>query len=484
MRGSKGMMVTAQHTLSFYSIFFIASQFFASFPVVTAEPNPFRDFDLMYGDDMYVVRVSRLDWQPRNSMMAGYGSSSNSTDLRDQTITSSTQAIFTINSTNPSINIDNFASIKRVDCKRKDTVTLTFDLAENLDAAEAAWSQSPYLVFWLNPQYKCFGSNEVQAFNVSHVVKNKLDRTLIAVGHQADHTAMFGDFEVTVRPGEHVSSSSFNLPVDMNYKDGHVLNPNKVLINSKRLQANCTNCYLSGSMSWELYIRAKKWDVKEYRLIQKGAIKGNMDMNLLFPLHHDDNLIRFSLAALPLLNPLTVPGVLTFGPELSLDMAFSYGLMEPFSMAFGFDYGHSYELDIHSDKGLASIPNVVKTVSSIPTRAHTFNHSTDVAADLGLHLIPTLGFKLQIGGIRAFEVALSFDNSVGVQIFQGNKTICKGKKEYRMYHEHSFDFDILNLPLMWKYRYPFWDSGKSYIHCPFCTDAPENCKSSVVASLT
>jgi hypothetical protein len=231
-------------------------------------------------------------------------------------------------------------------------------------------------------------------------------------------------------------------------------------------------------MKWEFYIRAKNWDIKEYRFIQKGDIRGNMDMDLLFPLHHDDNLIRFSLVALPLANPLTVPGVLTFGPALSLDMAFSYGLMEPFSMAFGFDYGHSYELDIHSDEGLASIPNVGKAVSSIPTKVHTFNHSTDVAADIGLHLIPTLGVKLQIGGVRFFEVALSFDNSVGVQIFEGNYTVCKAKKEYRMYHEHSFDFDIITLPLGWKYRYPFWNSGKAYIPCPFCTNEPKDCNSS------
>ena len=425
---------------------------------------------------MFVVPVPRNEWHPTTQIKASYISMNQAEQSEDPTV-SSTEAIFSINATNPSINVDNFPSIKKVECSRNDTVKLTFDSRTNLDSALAAWSKSPYLFFWLNPQYECFGSREVQSFNASYlVVRDPL--TLIAVGHIADRSAMFGDFEVSLKP-RHAHSKSFQVSLNMNYKHGQVVNPDQILIAGRRMYVSCTNCFLSGYMSWEFNIRSKKGVIKEYRLIQKGGMKGNIDVNMLFFLHREENLIRFSLAALPLLNPITIPGILSFGPEVSLDMAFSYELLEPFSMAFGFDFGHTYELDIHSIHGLASIPTIKRTISNIPIRAHPFNHSIDVAADLGLHLIPTVAFKLTIGGIELLKAALSFDNSIGIQIFEGKQTICKEKKEYRMYDRHSFNFDILTLPLAWKYLYPLWNSGDHYFSCPFCTNSDKDCQKSL-----
>ena len=118
------LKIVKRSAVSFRNLFFLIASL--GLHIVSCEPqSPFKEFDLLHGDKMFVVPVPRNEWHPTTQIKASYVLMNQAEQLEDPTV-SSTEAIFSINATDPSINVDNFPSIKKVECSRNDTVKLTF----------------------------------------------------------------------------------------------------------------------------------------------------------------------------------------------------------------------------------------------------------------------------------------------------------------------------------------------------------------------
>lgn len=268
---------------------------------------------------------------------------------------------------------------------------------------------------------------------------------------------------------------SSSIPLNINYDAAakKVKVHDIPLLRSPWADLDCIDCHTRGTAQLEIKIKVVAVVVTEYDLRLNGSFFANMDFDLLLKKTKNTFVYRKTVAALPL-TPVAVPGVFSFGPELFLDLGVSYSITEDINLQFGFDFNIPFDLHVRSKGGIkGDVENVNNNQPKQHPSAHghRFNHTKDMQFGLGAHLIPGVGFDLNIANDRLLGVAFVFDNSLGALVNMGAFTKCKEDKvDVSLYHEHSIAFEAK----AWLYtkRINLYDTGKLEIPCPFCSKCP------------
>ena len=382
----------------------------------------------------------------------------------------------------PAINVDNFPSILYVICHRFDRIAIYFDSMTSMSEAYLSWTSkhNNSILFWMNPSHNCFGKSQVASF-ATHSSLIEIDLTsseniLYLKGNVEDPADSFSNFEAqlvssvktTETPAasssngteQHNATHAFNL--NLNFQNGSVVERVKKVLTTKRVSLECLDCYLSGSLSWSFYFKNRGANLEAYKFDLLGGIQGNLDANIILERNPIEAiLIRIRVFTLPIFHPFELYPFFHFGPDLAFDFGLSYALFEDLQIQLGFDFSHTFDYHVSSEHGLAAFPNITHAGAPSINHAHGLKISKDVSANVGIHLIPVLAFRVIILTRQLFSVGLELDNELGVEIRIGNSTDCprSSKSQYTLFNHHKFGFFLGTYPINIGFNKTFWDSG-------------------------
>ena len=233
----------------------------------------------------------------------------------------------------PAINICNIPTIISVDCQSEE-ILLKFTSSETASEAYRHWARVKDLVLMMNHEFRCKNNRTVQSLGVKSII---LEGDYLRIDSKGldNSDIFFNSYEINVQQTEPVwlrrekrglfrhkeyddtdttnSSHSHDFKFDINYADDEVVDRNITPINAKRFKIHCLDCYNHGSLKIGLFIKTHKRDVQKYNITLAGVHKQSMNMEVFIGDFKEDLIAHFTLAALPLLNPFTIPGILEFG---------------------------------------------------------------------------------------------------------------------------------------------------------------------------
>jgi hypothetical protein len=422
--------------------------------------------------DMTYVPIPRTDYAPKNTIKCAF-----------EHIVPQTNKIVTahmkIDTKRPTLNLDNFLQIKKIDCVQ-DLVRLTFDTAANAKTAYDAWANTKDLAVMLGYQHKCKDVPETATLSVEKILSPD-GATLVIDTVSLDAKDVITEYELDITQNAQSTVSKRNLfsfldrkwsrtlnyPFSVNFdrQTQTVVRPEIKLLDTKLGVASCNNCFTHGDASIGLHIRATLIVVREYKVHLFGDFKANMDLALQVFESNGFVLPPVTLWSLPL-TPIQVPGIFHFGPELLLQTGVSLEVPEPISVQYGWDLGFKFDYGIQSTRGLFAKPELIK--QGIPTlREHQFKATKDIKVKVAGHLIPAISMNLSVLRIPAFDMRLQLDSSLGVSVTTGKFMRCpEDKLQIELFHEHDFTFDIRGPRI--NTRLDIYKSGQLPIKCFFC----------------
>ena len=305
-------------------------------------------------EELTTLGVDRIDYIPRKYFKAAYM-------IGNDPMTTYVMAHFDIQSSRPTINLDNFKHIVSLDCSTE-TVTVIFDKSRYAEKAVKKWGKCEDLAVYIGHEHECLGVRQVYTATVKSLkaygLKLVLETQAVSAGEVVEsyelnfaHGAQYspnmpgsklqkrsiGSFfsnignkikDGFVTVGEKIKDAAVTvgnkikdavssdwsrtgkIPFDINYdpEKHEVKKPRINMIDTSKVKLDCVNCYTNGSTVIELHIKATLLIVTEYTLAIDGELHANMDFDLTIKATEDNFAFRLNMFAIPL-SPFTIPGV-------------------------------------------------------------------------------------------------------------------------------------------------------------------------------
>ena len=493
---------------------------------------------------LYAVPVHRDSYKPLHNIKASYQSNaipSNTNNLHllgkrsnEKDLKHVQEANFFINSTIPSINLDNFPYITNVHCQSNNkSVTLTFADQVHTIQAHQEWSQLNPRNFslFMNHHHACFGSSQLSALHVEAVKKGPLVNQLVLDTRALNHTQVYGSFEVYMGRIPIQSSHQYQLNTlrkrsllkrddaearnrttfyefGLNYYDGKIINNNFTLVNFShnvilqfpRISAYCINCHTRGNLSFDVYLKTSFARVVDYKIRSSGHFHLQNDYDFHFPKSSDKRLVSYGAFYFNLGPALYVPGLFLFGASFGFGGSFTYAATQKFWLQMGFEVNHNYDVLIEPDR---SRKTLVENIFHLPQvthlaggnkepffQHHRFNISNTTDLTYSLHTAPIIDMTLAALEIDIVSLKLSYDTALGVQTRTGKAMFCNNTaRDFGMVKRAAFNFDIkamgysasiFGIGLSWagfalfRKHFEIWATPYVSVDCEFCATA-EKC---------
>ncbi|KAJ3268626.1 hypothetical protein HDV01_002521 [Terramyces sp. JEL0728] len=314
-----------------------------------------------------------------------------------------------INPTFPTINLANFPDIS-IDCLDSE-LKLSFKDAAAADKAFDAWNKYPEFVLIVNHEY-CQDDTRAYKVNEMHLNSNEIS---VDYNDAAVHEVI-EDYEVNIA---HVSKkrSGVQIPININY-DNRVLNPEIEIYSGNETDLSCSNCYLTGSIDFEIKVQGSRLQLKDYQYIVNGDLFASIDLEAKI-LSGNRFLYEMELFR-ETLDPISVGGLFTLGPTLVVDTAISYAVAEPIDITGGFEANLDFGLNlvVHQKPKFTIQPEI---------KPHEIKLSKDIQASLSVHLMPRLEIGMQLFKNFTIGTRLPVDTSISLQYDQGSFASCKNQ---------------------------------------------------------
>ncbi|KAI9218630.1 hypothetical protein BC828DRAFT_407421 [Blastocladiella britannica] len=431
---------------------------------------------------MNSVPVVRTTYEPRTNVKAAY-----SADYAASENVFGRPALMVANAEFgtkvPTINLANFVQIRAVACTA-DRITAEFDSADSAGKAAAAWGATKDLAMLIPREIKCNGKDEVAARTVTAVARGSSPSQLVFTAAAAAHNDVIDTFDVKVNQydlptangngtttltkrsffkWDKSAAKTFDLGVNFDASTRRARKDPIPLLKTPWAAADCVNCFVGGEATLSLRVTGTMLIVKTYEVALQGDIQGNLDILLTAFQTARTDLINVNLFVLPL-NPFSIPGIMTAGPELRIKAGLSYDLAQDLTFTTGFHLDFPFSWSVKSDKGLFAKP-VSSATGGPKLTPHAPELSKDFQIGIAAHLIPEFAVAITILNIPAFDLALNLDNAVGLQLSRGEFSQCpNGGLNLMVFHQHDLNFIVHSVAF--NKNFQLFTTGRLPLPCP------------------
>jgi hypothetical protein len=473
---------------------------------------------------MSSIPVVRTSWEPRHVIQSAYGVLEDSESF--------VSALFTLNTSRPTIRLDNFIQIDSVGCDGS-RMTITFDNSSNALLAFNSWSVDR-LAFLLGHEHDC--SDQVGAFGVLSLQVD--DQVLEARVVNLERDEVVDDWHVSIsqkpvimNQNNQFTHASFDAFTNASQSQDHVQTPHQDVqtqnqshlskrdlldntrLNNPRLHSlykrsfaknftisldfhpgealksvgdpffwflgcqylQCIECYSLGHATMQVEMRGEGMKMKEYKMRLSGEFRANMDLKIMaFPKDeqyiHWDYLGKFSLIG------LNIPGVFIIGPQLRLMGAVVTYADTELSADVGFDLYLPFDIEVAS-KNLSTPPSA-RNHHSAKFKYHQMNVTkfNPRPTYVGGHLMiaPEIGLGYEMGGHKVLDIAVRLVNQIGFVHRYGNLTKCRDEKPHtEIFHRHKIQSTFTPHAFA-GYIFTQYDSEKIPFVCLNCNTCPSD----------
>ncbi|ORZ30404.1 hypothetical protein BCR44DRAFT_1314101 [Catenaria anguillulae PL171] len=435
---------------------------------------------------MHAVPVPRKSYQPVTTIKAAYAADIPAADnpLGHQHAVVVADCEF--KTKKPTINLANFPQITGIKCSES-TVSLTFATDASAAKAHEEWIKAKEFAIMVPRHAKCNGKDEVAMRDVSLTkLADKgqdVEGQIVFTTAKAHREDVIDEFVIEVKqymaPANATGLSKrgiFDWNKDKLAKwtigintdnDGNAVKPSITMYEYPGIvRASCENCLAYGQAGISLKISGTAFVLKTYEVELSGELKANIGLKVEAS-KTITNSIEVPLFVLPL-SPVSIPGVLTLGPELRLKAAASYNVAGQVLLTTGTTLSIPYKWTAGSQNGLFSPPKArSEGKPSLELRPVTL--TGEVTANAEAHLIPSFVLGLSVWKIPAFTLDLEWDSALGVDaVAKGRATIdhtgagAEGSFAIEAYHKHELDLGIKSAAFATK-EWTLWTSGRLVI---------------------
>ncbi|ORZ39301.1 hypothetical protein BCR44DRAFT_1271272 [Catenaria anguillulae PL171] len=148
-------------------------------------------------NEMHTVPVTRKTYEPRTTVKAAYVAEvpPNATRWQQACVM---VADCQFKTKTPTINLDNFAQVKKIACS-DEQVTVSFDSDASAAKAAEEWGKAKNLSFIIGREWKCNGGKDETAMRlVKSVAKGTDAKTLIFNAKPGSRNDVIDEFDITV----------------------------------------------------------------------------------------------------------------------------------------------------------------------------------------------------------------------------------------------------------------------------------------------
>lgn len=436
------------------------------------------------------VPVTRSSWEPRYTVKTAYAQIH-----RNNTRSYLMKANMSLNTTRPTVRLDNYRQISSISCASDSEMLLQFDSPANAKLAFKAWSHVQDLVFLFGHEHGCNDDESGHALIDSLTLnKNKINVMLELVDFDEvvnDWTLSVSQVPITTKANNTLTKRDIHddlvIPLTFNYDNTlkTIGDPFFWFLGCQFIY--CDNCYTLGQAKYEIDIVGKGLIVDKYKLRFKGDFKANIDLKLA-ALPREEAYLYWDYLQIVELGYLKVPGLFALGPAFRIMSAIVLLSDTEVSAVLGFDINFPFDIEIASDD--------LKTPVEIKSKRHAhvnFHPIKVIAFDpkptyIGgqVMLAPEIALGLHLYGRTAtgrprppmFDFAARIPTWVGFVNKFGNLTNCANEtSSTTIFRRHKVEHTVAPTPLM-SLIYHDWDTGRIPVACAGCNsckaDQPGN----------
>ncbi|ORZ41739.1 hypothetical protein BCR44DRAFT_1423433 [Catenaria anguillulae PL171] len=371
------------------------------------------------------------------------------------------QCQFTTN--RPTLNLANIVQIRSIKCE-KNAMAITFDSPASAGSAHQTWSKHRDFAVIIPRKWRCEGINEV-SFRVvtsAMVSANRRHVILLKTG-SIRREDLLTEYDIALTkiatPGG-VDASTLAKRAKAQ-KFPVAVTPQVVV--------HCVDCNVRGRAQLSLRVKGNKLGVKSYDVDLSGELAGDLGVNVRTYNPFSKTLAEVPLFVLPL-SPVSVPGILSVGPELRLTTSVTLSVEGKVRVVSGATVNTAFHWQVSSTKGLASKPT--KIVSAQPSiKMHPLTIQGQAMTSVEGHLSPSFNLALSVFKWSAFDMSFGWDSAVGLGVSingtatvnkQGFKLGAKGELTADAYHRHSVALGIKTAGLG-EWNFPLWETERHVI---------------------
>jgi hypothetical protein len=417
-------------------------------------------------EELIGMPVKRTDYEARTEIKATFENRGNNFNAA-----ALVHAEMTMKTTRPTINLVNFLQIQNVKCSRG-RAELVFDSNESAQEAFKVWTATKDLTMMVGQQYECDGHN-VAFLGVSNLKQNKNVLQFRSKIFKA--ASIIADYQLDISKYEN-SEQLFDwdverelaiFPLNANYDPNTktVTRPEIPLWENEFAQFACVNCHTRGDAKLRVLLTGSSLKVKTYKIQLDGGVTANIELKAGIKSAADRELIMVTLYTLAL-NPVNVPGIFKFGPELRIKAGASYGSSSELAVSTGFEVHFPFNFQVFSNNGITAKPEFAFNGKPAP-KPHPVTLSKG-SVHLNAHLIPEVYLGVEIVSAK-LDVTVAMDNVLGAEVSAVNG--CSAAPvQVLLYHQHSVgvNANVIND----NYNWPLWNTGRLPITCIFCNKCP------------
>lgn len=419
---------------------------------------------------METVPVHKDNWIPRSPVFTSY-----------QYITPENTVIaadFSWSTKRPTVNLDNYEKIIKVDCSNNEILNLSFDTPESASMAYKSWVDVKNLAFLLGHEHKCNAIESVSFLSAENLQITDESKLIINT-RSLTHNDILGDYAMSIRP-----TSKTRLRKRVDDAPGYILDVNydrktkkakkkKLEIaamvdkddNTPGPSLYCKDCFLNGGVSMNFDMNSSNGTISGLNARFKGNFKANMDADLQVPAAKNSSLNWYPISHLEL-NPIQVPGIFSLGAYVSLIAAFEFDMPQDIQAGLGFDFKYKFHFD------LASVSVFEKPRPKFNSKSlmkpHEYKTENFNVMSAHAHLSPSIGLKFTVFNQHILRANIAIENTLGFDVLDpGNGNSCVSQKtNMKLFHQNSADLQ-LSIPGR-NFTTNLFSSDKQPLGCKFC----------------
>ncbi|KAI9217858.1 hypothetical protein BC828DRAFT_390119 [Blastocladiella britannica] len=399
------------------------------------------------------------------------------------------------------VTVANFVAITNVQCT-DDTVTLSTDTSESAAAIGKAWQlasagSDDQFHMVIPRHYQCNGVDEVAMRTATAVKIDAAAKQLVVTAAKASRADVVDSFDMTltqygapppaasiptpaygkkkaVQEPQHAKRGVFGWNKDgaTSWDLGVNVNPGRQtlardipLLTTSAVTVKCASCSVYGEAQLQVHMTGSALVLKTYNVALAGEIGGTIDLAVQASGGLSGPLFDADLFTLPL-SPVSIPGVLSLGPELRLRAAASYSVAGSAAVTAGMDWAYPFAWSAESQKGLFATPTTSVSSKGLQVNAHMPKLTANVDASVTAHLIPSVNLAFAVWKIPAFDLGMQLDNQIGVNAdFQGQATVggggsvdASGHFDLKAFHQHDLALSLHSVGF--NKEWSLWGSGQ------------------------
>ena len=429
---------------------------------------------------MNSIPVPRDSWEPRTTVQSSYGA------INDNTEKVFALATLEMNTTLPTVRLDNFLQIKSVECvftPSTSFINLQFDSEMSAQEAFRSWSAVPEMGIIVGHEKGCNG-DEVATFALIKLAIDEKE-VILEVGRK-ERKDIVAEWAVSVTQHpviekNHLSRRDYEknmkIPLDFNADAAlkNIGDPFFWFLGCQYIQ--CWDCYTLGEAQVEIDFRGHFYNLTSYKMRVHGNFKANLNLKLIV-VPQDETFLWWNYITFVPLTPFIIPGVFTLGPQFRIMGAVVVYADTEVSGTIGFDVNMPFDHEISSND--LETPVSSRNFSKTKFTYHPLNlivmDPTPTYIGGHLMLAPEMGVGINIVTTKVVDVAIRIQNQIGFIHRYGNLTKCKGEKpSTEIFHRHKFQHVFSPAPLI-SFIYLDWDSALMPIKCFDCNSCADDTK--------